>query len=166
MEEAVAIRLGSYSLTTSMIHPMGHCFGVLERLERFDNSTLGELQVVIRVISASASCFIYKRQFQTRLTSLPGSRDCPRLETLSHLGSSRLRLRSYKYVNHLLLSSSSLSTKRSIRDNLMCSVDRTIDQLVAAVHLCPNFSPYVEKTKRAGENEIRCAGFVGTSGLC
>jgi hypothetical protein len=97
------------------------------------------------------------------LKSLPGSRDCPHLETLSLVSSSHLRPRSYKHVNHLLLFSSSLSTRTSMRDDLMCSVDRAVDRFVAAVHLCPNILPLTEATECAGEIETGCAEFAAAS---
>lgn len=100
------------------------------------------------------------------LTSLPGSQDCPHQETLSLLGPSHLRVRSYKHINHLLIFSISVSTKRSTRDGLMCPVDCIIDQSVAAVHLCLDSSPHVETTKRADAIEIRCAGFAAVRGTC
>jgi hypothetical protein len=99
-----------------------------------------------------------------RLTSIPGSRDCPRPEILALLDFSHLRPRSYKHINHLLLFSSSLSTITSMRNNFMCSVDRTVVHSVAAVHLCPDFAPRAEATKLAGEVKTRCARFAAASG--
>jgi hypothetical protein len=60
--------------------------------------------------------------------------------------------------------SSSLSTRTSMRDDLMCSVGRAVDWFVAAVHLCPNFSLCAETTKCADEVETRCARFAAASG--
>jgi threonine dehydratase len=62
--------------------------------------------------------------------------------------------------NHILLFSIFLSTRRSIRDDLMWPVDHTVNQSVAAVHFCLGFVPCAETTKCAGEVEIRCAMFV------
>jgi hypothetical protein len=98
------------------------------------------------------------------LMSLPVSRDCPHPETLSLLDLSHLRLRNHKHVNHLLLFTSSLSTRASMRDDLMCSVDPTVDRFVAAVHVYLDFAPRAETTKCAGEVETRCARFAAPSG--
>ncbi|KAM0703871.1 hypothetical protein Q7P35_008876 [Cladosporium inversicolor] len=98
-----------------------------------------------------------------RVTSVPGSRDCPRPETLALLGFSHLRPRSYKHINHLLLFSSSLTTIMSMRDNFMCSVDRTVVQFVATVHLCLDFAPRAEATKSAAEVKTRCARLAAAS---
>jgi hypothetical protein len=99
----------------------------------------------------------------TKITSLPGSRDYPRPETLSLFSSSHLRPHSFEYINHLFLFSSSLSTRISMRDDLMCSVDRAVDRSVAAVHLRPNFLPLAEATEGDDEVEIRCARFAAAS---
>jgi hypothetical protein len=98
------------------------------------------------------------------ITSLPGSRDCPRPETLSFLDSSHLRTRRYRHTNHLLLFSSSLSTRTSMRDALIGPLDLTVDRFVASVHLCLDFAPRAEMTKCAGEVETRCARFAAASG--
>jgi hypothetical protein len=117
-----------------------------------------------RILSTMLDSTVVGPTSSATITSLPESRDCPRPETLSLLESSHIHLRSYKHINHLLLSSRSLSTRRSIRDDLMCSIDRTIDRFVAAVHICPNFSPYAETTECAGEVKTRCARFAAASG--
>jgi hypothetical protein len=112
--------------------------------------------------ASGAGSFLSKR-LVWRLTSLPGSRDCPRPETLSLLDFSHLRPHRYRHINHLLLFSSSLSIITSMPDNLMCSVDRTVVQSVAAVHLCLDFAPRAEATKLAGEVKTRCARFAAAS---
>jgi hypothetical protein len=70
------------------------------------------------------------------------------------------RPHSHKHIHHLLLLSSSLSTRKSIRDDLMSPVDYTIDQSVAAVHLRLDFPPYADMTECAGEVQIRCVRFA------
>jgi hypothetical protein len=48
-------------------------------------------------------------------------------------------------------------------DDFMCPADHTVDQSVAAVHLCLDFAPRAEATKCAGEVETRCARFAAAS---
>jgi hypothetical protein len=74
------------------------------------------------------------------LTSLPGSRGCPRPVTLSLFRSSHLCPYSYRYIGHL-----------------MCLVDLTVDQAVAVVHLCLDFAPCAE-TKDTGESKQGALG--------
>lgn len=51
-----------------------------------------------------------------------------------------------------------------MHNDLMCLVDRTIDQSVAAAHLCINFSPCAATSKCTGVIKTRCAGFAAASG--
>jgi hypothetical protein len=99
------------------------------------------------------------------LTSLPASRDCPMGRRFFFLSPSHnSRPRRYRHINHLLLFSNSLPTRRSICDDLMCLVDPTVDQSVAAVHLCLDFASCAETVRCAGEVETRCARFTAASG--
>jgi hypothetical protein len=80
------------------------------------------------------------------------------------LASYTSRPREYKPINNLLLFSSSLSTRQSMRGGLTSFVDRIVDRFVAAIHLCLDISSCAETTKCASEVETKCAGPAVASG--
>lgn len=98
------------------------------------------------------------------ITSIHVSRDCSHAETWSSSTSYNLRPRRCRVVNHLILFSSSSSTRTSMRIILIHSACRAVDQDVAVVRLCSNSSRSAEMARGVGGVETSCAGFAGASG--
>jgi hypothetical protein len=63
--------------------------------------------------------------------------------------------RRYTHINHLLLFPNACFTGNSMRGDLMCPVDHTVDQFVAGVQVCPSFLPCAGTTKCASEVKIK-----------